>query len=132
MAKILVVDDAAFMRITLRKILEKAGHEIEEAVDGADGVEKYKSIKPDVVTMDITMPNKDGIQAAGEIKEFDSNARIIMCTAMGQQTMVRQAVEVGITDFIVKPFSPARLIEKVEEIFEKVEMRKKIIEDKNK
>ncbi len=111
--KIMVVDDAAFMRITLKNILEKAGFEVVEAVDGQDAVNKYPAEKPDLVTMDITMPNKDGIEAATEIRQKDPEAKILMCTALGQQTMVRKAVGIGVKDFIVKPFEPERVLNAV-------------------
>jgi two-component system chemotaxis response regulator CheY len=110
MTKIMVVDDAAFMRVTLRNILEKAGFEVEEAVDGQDAVKKYPLVKPDLVTMDITMPNMDGLEAATAIREKDPNAVILMCTALGQENMVRKAVMIGVKDFIVKPFDPDRVI----------------------
>jgi len=108
--KVLVADDAAFMRITLKNILTKAGFEVEEAVDGEDAVRKYKAVRPDIVTMDITMPNKDGLEAAQEIRQAYPDAAIVMCTALGQQNLVRKAVEIGIKDFIVKPFDSERVV----------------------
>ena len=114
MANILVVDDAAFMRMMVKDILIKNGHTIVgEAVDGNDAVTKYQELKPDLVTMDITMPNKDGIQALKDIKVVDSSAKIIMCSAMGQQVMVLEAIKAGAKDFIVKPFQADRVIEAV-------------------
>ena len=114
MAKILIVDDAAFMRMMLKDILTKNGFEIcGEAPNGIKAVEIYKSEKPDIVTMDITMPEMDGIQAVKEIKRIDPNAKIIMCSAMGQQAMVMEAIKSGARDFIVKPFQPDRVIESI-------------------
>lgn len=112
--RILVVDDAAFMRMMIKDILTKNGFEVVgEAADGAQAVEKYRELKPDLVTMDITMPEKDGISALKEIKAEDPNARIIMCSAMGQQSMVIDAIQAGAKDFIVKPFQPDRVIEAI-------------------
>ncbi len=112
---ILVVDDAAFMRINLKNILEKGGYEVVgEAENGSDAFNKYKDLKPDLVTMDITMPEMDGIEAVKKIKEFDGEANIIMCSAMGQQSMVVEAIEAGAKDFIVKPFEDDRVLEAVE------------------
>lgn len=112
MARILVVDDAAFMRMMVRNIFEKAGHEVVgEGVNGADGIDKYKELKPDLVTMDITMPELDGISAAREIVKYDPNAKVIMCSAMGQQAMVIDAIQAGAKDFLVKPFQADKVIE---------------------
>jgi two-component system chemotaxis response regulator CheY len=112
--KVLIVDDAAFMRMMIKDILTKNGFEVVgEAENGAVAVEKYKELQPDLVTMDITMPDMDGIAAVREIKSFDSAARIIMCSAMGQQAMVIDAIQAGAKDFIVKPFQPERVIEAV-------------------
>lgn len=114
MPRILIVDDAAFMRMMLKDILTKNGYEIAgEAPNGLKGVEMYKSEKPDAVTMDITMPEMDGIQAVKEIKAFDANARVIMCSAMGQQAMVMDAIKSGARDFIVKPFQADRVLEAI-------------------
>ena len=112
--RVLVVDDAAFMRLTLKNILLNADFEVEEAVDGEDAIHKYKELNPDVVTMDITMPNKDGLEAAMDIREFDPEAVILMCTALGQESMVKKAVKIGVKDFIVKPFEPDRVIEAIQ------------------
>ena len=113
--RILVVDDAVFMRMKLKDILEKNGYEVvAEAQNGAEAVEKYKSEKPDLVTMDITMPEMDGVQALKAIKAFDSSARVIMCSAMGQQSMVMEAIQSGALDFIVKPFDGDRVLQAVE------------------
>ncbi|ANE41263.1 MULTISPECIES: chemotaxis protein CheY [Fervidobacterium] len=117
MARILVVDDAAFMRMMLKDILTKAGHEVVgEAANGVEAVEKYKELRPDVVTMDITMPEMNGIDAIKEIKKIDPNATVIVCSAMGQQAMVIEAIQAGAKDFIVKPFQPARVIEAVQKV----------------
>ncbi|KYD00018.1 response regulator [Heyndrickxia sporothermodurans] len=113
--RILVVDDAAFMRMMIKDILTKNGFEVvAEAADGAQAVEKYKELKPDLVTMDITMPEMDGITALKEIKGIDPSAKIIMCSAMGQQAMVIDAIQAGAKDFIVKPFQADRVIEAIQ------------------
>lgn len=112
--KVLVVDDAAFMRMMLKDILTKNGYEIAgEAENGAVAVEKWKELRPDLTTMDITMPEMDGITAVKEIKKLEPGAKIIMCSAMGQQAMVIEAIQAGAKDFIVKPFQPDRVIEAV-------------------
>ncbi|TJY42607.1 response regulator [Cohnella pontilimi] len=117
MAKVLIVDDAAFMRMMLKNILMKGGHEvIGEAENGLDAIEKYKNLQPEVVTMDITMPVMEGIEAVRHIKEFDPNAKILMCSAMGQQLMIIQAIEAGAIDFIVKPFQEERVLESVRKV----------------
>lgn len=112
--KILIVDDAAFMRMMIKDILTKNGYEISgEAENGLKAVEKYKEDKPDLVIMDITMPEMDGIEAVKKIKDLDPNANIIMCSAMGQQAMVIEAIQAGAKDFVVKPFQADRVIEAV-------------------
>jgi two-component system chemotaxis response regulator CheY len=117
MARILIVDDAAFMRMMIKDILEKNGFEIAgEANNGIKAVELYKKERPDVVTMDITMPDMDGIEAVKAIRAFDPAAKIIMCSAMGQQTMVMDAIRAGARDFIVKPFQPDRVLEAVRKV----------------
>ncbi len=114
MSKVLIVDDAAFMRMMLRGILEKAGYEIcGEATNGAQALEKYKELHPDIVTLDITMPEVDGISALRNIKSYDEKANVIMCSAMGQQVMVIEAIQAGAKDFIVKPFQADRVIEAI-------------------
>lgn len=115
MAKsILICDDAAFMRMMIKDILSKNGYTIAgEAENGAKAVEKYFETKPDLVMMDITMPEMDGIAAVKEIKKMDASATIIMCSAMGQQAMVIEAIQSGARDFIVKPFQPDRVLEAV-------------------
>ncbi len=115
--KVLIVDDAAFIRMLLKDIVTKAGFEVVgEASNGKEAVEKYKELKPDVVTMDITMPEMNGIEAVKEIKKIDPNANIIMVSAMGQQAMVIEAIQAGAKDFIVKPFQPARVIEALKKV----------------
>lgn len=112
--RVLIVDDAAFMRIKLKDILEKNNYEVAgEAENGIEAVEKYKELNPDIVTMDITMPEMDGIQALKEIKEINGDAVVIMCSAMGQQAMVIDAIQAGAKDFIVKPFQADRVMEAV-------------------
>lgn len=115
MAKnILVCDDAAFMRMMIKNTLTKGGYNIAgEAENGARAVEKYKELSPDLVLMDITMPEMDGIQALKEIKKIDPNAKVIMCSAMGQQAMVIESIQSGAKDFIVKPFQADRVLEAV-------------------
>lgn len=112
--RILIVDDAAFMRMMIKDILTKNGYDVVgEAENGQVAVEKYQELKPDLVTMDITMPEMDGITAVKAIKATDPNAKIIMCSAMGQQSMVIDAIQAGAKDFIVKPFQPERVLEAV-------------------
>jgi len=111
---ILVVDDAAFMRMMIKDILTKNGYSVVgEADNGLNAIDKYEELKPDLVTMDITMPEMDGITAVKEIRKRNPNARIIMCSAMGQQAMVIDAIQAGARDFIVKPFQPDRVLEAV-------------------
>lgn len=108
--RVLIVDDAAFMRMMLRNILEKFGYEIVgEAGNGQQGYEKYMQLKPDIVTLDITMPEVDGLQCLKMIKGADTKAQVIMCSAMGQQHLVLDAVKSGAKDFIIKPFQPDRV-----------------------
>ncbi|MBH0229283.1 response regulator [Halobacillus yeomjeoni] len=113
--RILIVDDAAFMRMMVKDILTKNGYEIAgEAENGHDAVKLYEEQQPDLVTMDITMPEKDGITALKEIRESYPEAKVIMCSAMGQQAMVVDAIQAGAKDFIVKPFQADRVIEAIE------------------
>ncbi|WP_406678135.1 response regulator [Moorella sp. ACPs] len=115
--RVLVVDDAAFMRMMIKDILLKNGYEIAgEAENGQKAVAMYKELRPDVVTMDITMPEMDGIAAVKAIKQIDPNARIIMCSAMGQQLMVMEAIQAGARDFIVKPFQQDRVLQALEKV----------------
>ena len=118
MAKnILICDDAAFMRMMIKDILTKNGYNIVgEAENGAKAVEKYNELKPDLVLMDITMPEIDGIEALKKIKSGDPNASIIMCSAMGQQAMVIESIQSGAKDFIVKPFQADRVLEAVQKV----------------
>ena len=117
MAKVLIVDDAAFMRMMIKDILEKNGFEVVgEASNGIVAVDLYKKEKPDVVTMDITMPDMDGIEAVKAIKEFDPAAKVIMCSAIGQQSMVMDAIKAGAKDFIVKPFQADRVLEAINKV----------------
>ena len=115
--RILVVDDAAFMRMMLKDILTKGGFEVcGEAADGVEALAKYNELKPDLVTLDITMPNKDGIAALKDIKAADPSAMCIMCSAMGQQSMVIEAIQSGAKDFIVKPFQADRVLESIKKV----------------
>lgn len=118
MAKnILICDDAAFMRMMLKDILNKNGYNvIGEAENGIKAVDKYKETVPDLVLMDITMPEMDGIQALKKIKEADADAKVVMCSAMGQQAMVIESIQAGAQDFIVKPFAPERVLEVVKKV----------------
>ena len=117
MAKILTADDAAFMRKVIKDTLTKAGYtEIYVAEDGAIAVEKYNELKPDLVLMDITMPNMDGLEALKAIRASDPGANVVMCSAMGQETMVIDAIRSGAKDFIVKPFKPERVLKTVTSI----------------
>ncbi len=114
---VLVCDDAVFMRSMVSDILLQAGFQIVgEAENGAQAVEKYKSLRPDLVTMDIIMPEMGGIEAVREITRFDPEARILMCSAMGQQALVDEAVQAGAKDFVVKPFQPSRVLEAVQRV----------------
>ena len=117
MARILVVDDAAFMRMMVRDMLKKIGHQVVgEAANGLQGVQMYKELKPDLVTMDVTMPEMDGVEAVKEIMSFDKNAKIIMISAMGQQAIVMDCIKAGAKDFIVKPFNIDRVAEAVKKV----------------
>lgn len=118
MLKVLVVDDATFMRMMIKEILEKKMNceVVGEAGNGTEAFEKYKELKPDLVTMDITMPKVDGLEGLKLIRKYDSNAKVIMCSAMGQQAMVVDAIENGALDFIVKPFQPDRVVEAINKV----------------
>lgn len=111
-----MVDDADFMRMRLSRLLGENGYEILEAENGSVAVRKYQEFKPDVVLMDITMPIMDGLTAVKEIKKLDPTARIIMCTALGQQTMVIEAIKAGARDFVVKPFQPEKVLNAVKKV----------------
>lgn len=113
-AKVMIVDDAAFMRMMLKDILTKNGYEVVgEAGNGIQAIESYNELKPDLVTMDITMPEMDGITAVKEIRKINPEAKIVMCSAMGQQAMVIDAIQSGARDFIVKPFQADRVLEAI-------------------
>ena len=115
--RVLITDDTAFMRMTLRNVLEKNGYEVVgEAEDGYQAVEQYMSAKPDLVTMDITMPNMDGITAIKKIMEKDPEAKIVVVSAMGQKALVIEALNSGAKDFIVKPFQPDRIVEALQKV----------------
>ncbi|GIM44621.1 chemotaxis protein CheY [Collibacillus ludicampi] len=117
MARIMIVDDAAFMRSLLRQLLTSNGHEVvAEASNAEEAVRKYQEIQPDLVTMDITMPDMDGIEGLKRILGLDPHAKVIMCSAMGQQAMVVEAIKAGAKDFIVKPFDSKRVIEAIESV----------------
>ncbi len=118
MAKtVMITDDTAFMRMTLRNVIEKNGYSvIGEAGDGEEAVALYRELKPDMVTMDITMPKMDGITAIKEIMKIDPQAKIIVCSAMGQKPMVIEALSAGAKDFLVKPFDAERVVESLRKI----------------
>ncbi|RMF02188.1 MAG: response regulator [Chloroflexi bacterium] len=110
MSKIMVVDDAQFMRVRLTKLLTGHGYDVSEAENGEQAVKTYRAARPDAVLMDITMPEKDGLEALAEIRSFDPGARVIMLTALGQESMVIQAIKSGAKDYVVKPFDPDRVM----------------------
>jgi len=116
LVKILVVDDAAFMRMKATRLLAENGYEVVEASTGAEAVSCYKRERPDAVLLDITMPDMDGITALKEIRSVDPNARVAMVTAMGQQSIVMEALKAGASDFVVKPFSAERVLNAVEKL----------------
>ncbi|MBP1949223.1 response regulator [Virgibacillus litoralis] len=122
MARILIVDDANFMRVTLETIVKEDKHEvIGGAENGEEAIKLYKEMKPDLVTMDITMPVMNGIDAIKEIMEYDSEAKIVVCSAMGQQKVVVEAIEIGAKDFIVKPFDENRVLETISRVLHEFE-----------
>ena len=122
MARILVADDASFMRQMIREIVESEGHEVvAEASDGIEAIDQFKNHHPDVVTMDIVMPRRSGIDAVKAILEFDPTARVVMCSALGQETLVTEALQAGAHDFIVKPFKPDSVINTLKKVLEKGE-----------
>lgn len=119
MANVLVVDDAAFMRLTIRQILEKNGHTmIAEAANGKEAILKYNECKPDVTILDITMPEMSGLDALAYIKKMDPQARVVICSALGQQEQLAKAIQLGAKDFIVKPFEPDRMIAALNKVLE--------------
>lgn len=112
MSKLMIVDDAAFMRVTIKKMLEDYEFEVvAEACDGYDAVQKFKQYMPEIITMDITMPNMTGIEALKEIKKINDKVKIVMLSAMGQEVLIRDAVKNGAASFIVKPFTKEKLVE---------------------
>jgi two-component system chemotaxis response regulator CheY len=114
MARVLVVDDAAFMRKMVTDALAKGGHEVVgEAGNGTEAVQQFKELKPEVTTLDITMPEKDGLSALKEIVALDPGARVVMCSALGQESKVLEAIKAGAKDFVVKPFQADRVLEAV-------------------
>ena len=114
MARVLVVDDAAFMRKMVSDALAKGGHEVVgEAGNGTEAIARFQELKPEVMTLDITMPEKDGLSALKEIVQLDPGARVIMCSALGQESKVLESIKLGARDFVVKPFQPARVQEAV-------------------
>jgi two-component system chemotaxis response regulator CheY len=120
MARILVADDASFMRQMIREIVEAEGHEVVgEAADGVEAVDEFKRLQPDLVTMDIVMPRRSGIDAVRGIMELDAGARIVMCSALGQETLVTEALQAGALDFIVKPFKPDSVLATLKKALEK-------------
>ena len=122
MARVLVADDASFMRQMIREIVEAEGHEVVgEASDGDEAVEEWKRLQPDVVTMDIVMPRRSGIDAVKGIMDIDSTACVVMCSALGQETLVQEALQAGARDFIVKPFKPDSVIATLNKVLEKKE-----------
>ena len=116
MATIMVVDDAAFMRMRCKKLLIQSGYDVLEANTGAQAVEVYKANKPDMVLLDITMPDMDGLTALKEIRKIDPDAKVAMVTAMGQQSIVTEALKAGARDFVIKPFEPDRVLAAVKKI----------------
>jgi len=116
MPKIMVVDDAQFMRVRLKKLLIGQGYVVVEAENGDEAVKVYRQSKPDAVLMDITMPQKDGLEALADIRSIDPGARVIMLTALGQESMVVQAIQSGARDYVVKPFDPNRVIMALEKV----------------
>lgn len=114
MARVLVVDDAAFMRKVLGDALASGGHEVVgEAGNGMEAVERFQQLRPELTTLDITMPEKDGLAALAEIMAIDPAARVVMCSALGQETKVLESIKLGAKDFVVKPFQPARVLEAI-------------------
>lgn len=116
MRKIMVVDDAQFMRVRISKLLVGHGYEVVEAENGNQAVQVYQVAKPDAVLMDVTMPEKDGLEALTEIRGFDPRAKVIMLTALGQESMVVQAVQAGARDYVVKPFDPDRIMTALQKV----------------
>ena len=119
-ARVLIADDASFMRQMIREIIEPEGYEVVgEATDGVEAVEQYRQLQPDLVTMDIVMPKRSGIDAVRTILAQDPSANVVMCSALGQETLVMEALQAGARDFIVKPFKPDSVVATLEKILEK-------------
>ena len=117
MARVLVVDDAAFMRKMVSDALAKGGHEVVgEAGNGVEAIARFQELKPDLMTLDITMPEKDGLAALAEIVAADPSAKVVMCSALGQESKVLEAIKLGAKDFVVKPFQPSRVLEAVQRV----------------
>ena len=122
MAKVLVVDDAKFLRVMLRSILESDAYEVVgEAENGKEAIELYQKHKPDIVTMDLTMPVMNGIEAIKELKKIDEHVNVVVCSAVGQKHVVVEAIEAGAKDFIVKPFNESKVLETVNRVLNRVE-----------
>ena len=118
--RVLIVDDSKFVRKVLTNILESGGHTVcGEAVTGVEAVAKYSELKPDLVTMDVIMPDMSGVDAVKEIKKVDSSAKIVVVSAMGQQPVVTELLREGALDYIVKPFQPARVLESIDKLIDK-------------
>jgi len=117
MGRILIVDDTLFMRTLLKNILFSGGHTIVgEAADGEEGIAKYRELKPDLVTMDVVMPKMNGIESLKGIRQFDPAAKVVMCTAVGQEQMVKLAIKTGARGYIVKPFQAPKVLEEVKNV----------------
>ncbi len=116
MAKILVVDDAQFLRVRISRLLTDGGHEVLEADNGFNAVQAYQDGRPDAVLIDITMPEMDGLAALKEIKALDSDARVVMLTALGQESVILEAIKAGAKDFVVKPFDAERVLEAIDRV----------------
>jgi two-component system chemotaxis response regulator CheY len=116
MARILVVDDAAFMRVRAAKVLEDHGHEVDQAENGREALKRYAEVRPDAVLLDITMPEMDGLTALKELRKLDPTARVAMVTAMGQQAIVMEALRAGAKDFVLKPFQPDRMMAAIQKL----------------
>ena len=115
MARVLVVDDAAFMRKMLTDALSAGGHEVVgEAGNGIEAIERFQELRPELVTLDITMPEKDGLEALQEIMAIDPNAKVVMCSALGQESKVLESIKLGAKDFVVKPFEPQRVLSAID------------------
>ncbi len=120
MANVLIADDAKFMRLMLRKILTSVGHKVMgEASSGEDCIQKYAKLRPDLVTMDIVMPEPNGIECVRRIRDFDPHAKIVMVTALGQEAMVVEALKAGASDFVIKPFKPDKVLAAVDKVLKK-------------